>query len=436
MQHWRCANHIVAAGQFRRLTSPAAVKILIVASKFLPEYSGAGLRIKRTYERLRMAHPELSIAVLCGATEYQGDQVYEIEGVPVQRVASRLFGGWQGYRIPLLSRIAYALRSYCEGLRALIHLRRNNADVLHIVGSSAVTATAIGWGSRMGKPIIIELVTAQATPWQYLPGMNRVFNYEHNAKTVVVAISRAIAESLPAAKLNGPLWLRPNPVETKRFFPAFEDRDGLRREHTPFGAEDCVLCSVAKLTPQKNHAFLIEVLASLPERFKLVIAGPLVSKGPQSGDALAYLEAMRLRARELAVEDRLVIVSEFVDAAEFIKLADIFVMPARNEGLGTPALEAMACGIPVVANRGEACFREWVIDGEGGLTADLEPALWCEAILRASKLDRQHMQAVAHQVAQAASVEMIDGTYWKLLDALRHDDSGIPARLREILPAP
>src|SRR5207249_10072823 len=55
--------------------------------------------------------------------------------------------------------------------------------------------------------------------------------------------------------------------------------------------------------------------------------------------------------------------------ADHYRLADAFVMPGRGEGFGIVYLEAMACGIPVVASKADAS-REAVLDGRLGVLAD------------------------------------------------------------------
>jgi len=57
------------------------------------------------------------------------------------------------------------------------------------------------------------------------------------------------------------------------------------------------------------------------------------------------------------------------DKADHYRLADAFVMPGRGEGFGIVFLEAMACGIPVVASTLDGS-REAVRDGELGLLVD------------------------------------------------------------------
>jgi glycosyltransferase involved in cell wall biosynthesis len=81
----------------------------------------------------------------------------------------------------------------------------------------------------------------------------------------------------------------------------------------------------------------------------------LVVTGPHEGQA-AWLAHCRARARALGVEERLELVGEVPDArlAERMRDAGAVVVMSDSEGFALPALEAAACGAPVVARAGSA----------------------------------------------------------------------------------
>ena len=113
----------------------------------------------------------------------------------------------------------------------------------------------------------------------------------------------------------------------------------------------------------KGHDEVLEVLPSLVEKIPDVtylICG--------DGDDRPRLEA---KAKRLGIAER-VVFAGYVPEEEkedHYRLADAFVMPGRGEGFGIVYLEAMACGVPVVASSADAS-QEAVRGGELGVVAD------------------------------------------------------------------
>src|SRR4030095_5831313 len=108
-----------------------------------------------------------------------------------------------------------------------------------------------------------------------------------------------------------------------------------------------ILCVGRWSDPNKGIAFLVEALAKLPRRVRLV----LVDEDHPQPDA-------RRIARAGGFEDRIHITGR-VETDELVRLyrrAAIVAVPSLYEGFGLPAAEAMACGAPVVARAaGGAC---------------------------------------------------------------------------------
>jgi len=119
---------------------------------------------------------------------------------------------------------------------------------------------------------------------------------------------------------------------------------------------------MGRLQPRKNLARLIEAFARLaPERLdlSLVLAGPV-----------GWLaEPIRARVRELGLETRVLFpgyVAE-ADKAALISGAQVFAYPSLYEGFGFPALEAQACGVPLLASNTSSLPE---VVGDGGLLVD------------------------------------------------------------------
>lgn len=127
-----------------------------------------------------------------------------------------------------------------------------------------------------------------------------------------------------------------------------------------------MLVSVAKIMPQKNQLPILQTLPHLPGRFVAIIAGPLIKAGPLHDRDRAYLGETRSFIAQNNLERRVHLVDGFVEVQDYMKADDLYMMPAWNEGFGTPMLEALGCGFLVIANKAEPAFREWIKPPENG----------------------------------------------------------------------
>ncbi|MBE6470635.1 MAG: glycosyltransferase family 1 protein [Coriobacteriaceae bacterium] len=100
--------------------------------------------------------------------------------------------------------------------------------------------------------------------------------------------------------------------------------------------------NVARLVPEKNQAFLLEVFAKALEanpRARLVLAG----RGPTE-------EALRAQAASLGIADSVEFLGVRDDIPEVLKALDAFVFTSTLEGLGMAVVEAQAAGAPCITS--------------------------------------------------------------------------------------
>lgn len=132
-------------------------------------------------------------------------------------------------------------------------------------------------------------------------------------------------------------------VDLRRFRPM--DRDACRRS---LGLGDApIVLFVGRVEPLKGIDILVEAMAQLERSdARLLVVG---------GDAEAADEVQRLRARAetLGLSGRIVFTAA-VDQSQlpsYYNAADVCVVPSFYESFGMVAVEAMACGTPVIASR-------------------------------------------------------------------------------------
>jgi alpha-1,3-rhamnosyl/mannosyltransferase len=118
------------------------------------------------------------------------------------------------------------------------------------------------------------------------------------------------------------------------------------------------------ISPNKNLGALVEAFAKLKNKTsdtKLVLAGD------HAGDSFrGCYEQLRARIEELGLGKRVEFTGRVPDErlAELYCHAKLFAMPSFDEGFGLPAIEAMACGAPVVVSSGNALEE---VVGDAGL---------------------------------------------------------------------
>jgi glycosyltransferase involved in cell wall biosynthesis len=133
-----------------------------------------------------------------------------------------------------------------------------------------------------------------------------------------------------------------------------------------------LLCVGRSADPNKGIRTLIHCLARLPEHIKLT----LVDDDTPENQVHHW-------AREAGVEHKLRLTGR-VEVAELVDLyrrATLVVVPSRYEGFGLPAVEAMACGTPVVATRAGALPEVIELTGGGLLSEPDDPDSLARTIL-------------------------------------------------------
>jgi glycosyltransferase involved in cell wall biosynthesis len=146
-----------------------------------------------------------------------------------------------------------------------------------------------------------------------------------------------------------------------------------------------VLVTVARLHPDKGLECLLEAIELLREN-GVPVQGVVV--GPDAPGFEEHARSLRQRAaRTGAVR----FVGRVADPFEHLATAWVYVQPSRRESFGVAALEASACGLPVVATTAGG-LPDVVVDGvTGALVAPADPralALVLESLLGSGELRR------------------------------------------------
>ena len=189
--------------------------------------------------------------------------------------------------------------------------------------------TAHGFHFFKGAPILnwliyypIERILAHRT--DLLIAMNQ----EDYKRSKTFKVKRAAFVNGVGLDLNK--FVEASPEEKQEVRRAFKLKD-----------DDIFAISVAQLIKRKNHMVLIQAVAKLNNpHFHLFICGD----GVQEAE-------LKAKAKELGVGHQIHFLGFRKDVYKISSTADLFLFASLQEGLPVAIMEAMACGLPIVASR-------------------------------------------------------------------------------------
>ena len=205
----------------------------------------------------------------------------------------------------------------------------------------------------------------------------------------------------------------PAGVDLKLFRPM----NKARARQTLGLTEKRIVLSVGRVEPLKGLDILIGAMSKLEDTAdtRLLIVGGQPGRDRELG-------RLRSMAARLGVQD-VVTFTGTMDQSElpaYYSAADVFVMPSYYESFGLVALEAMACGTPVIASR-VGGLRTFVKDGEAGYLIPWhcpEPYAQRLDVLLANPTLRESMGRAARARAQTMGWSQVANNMLGLYTAL------------------
>ena len=159
-------------------------------------------------------------------------------------------------------------------------------------------------------------------------------------------------------------------IDNVTFSPA-ADRAAVRNR-LGLAPEGLLIGCFGRIRAQKGTDLFVEAALRLCAQFHDLGAVVVGRALPKDAD---FLEGLQQRVRESGLEDRIQFCDEVPvwEMPDWYRALDVYVAPQRWEGFGLTPLEAMACGVPVVA-ADVGAFREMVAEGETGYVVEPDSA--------------------------------------------------------------
>ena len=253
-------------------------------------------------------------------------------------------------------------------VRALV--RREKID--GVIAFFSIPCGPVAWwaGCGTGVPFVVSLRGGDVPGTE--PGLNRIHRLLAPLRRRVLRSARAVVANSPALQQRAivadamPVEVIPNGVDTEFFSPPHSRPAG-----SPFR-----WLFVGRLQAQKNLGWLLERLATLREpgdpawELHVVGDGPLRAEWQSLGDSLGISPRVRWHGWQSREKLR-----------ESYRCSHALVQPSLYEGMANTVLEAMACGLPVIASD-EPATKELIRASGAGACSPLGDPAAAQSILR------------------------------------------------------
>ena len=286
------------------------------------------------------------------------------------------------------------------------------ADVVHVHSNGLLAELAVLLARRSGKPVVLTLYGTEI--WHYAAKRfgPDLFTRAYHAASYVTFYSDRLMTRAHALGLGR----RQARVVYPPVGPVFSwhDEESQVKTRASLGIGDRhLLLNVKRLHPLAGQRTLIDAMTDVVRVFpdtRLVICG--------TG---ALLEELKRAARSASVE-RHVIFAGLVDnaaVARYCAAADLFVLPSLLEALPTVAVEALACGTPVVSTDNPGGLElNGVFGPDVAVVPTEQPIALGKAILEFLHDKRRTLPATREAIEREFRPAAVSAQYWDVYNEL------------------
>ncbi|MFK7978475.1 MAG: glycosyltransferase family 4 protein [Saprospiraceae bacterium] len=190
--------------------------------------------------------------------------------------------------------------------------------------------------------------------------------YNHPSIKKILSVSNYVQRILaPAIKDQSKLQVVHSGVDTTRF--KYTKQHILRKAYNILDKTK-IIANVAAIAPHKDYFTFVDTAAILlkkpnENRYQFLIIGA------DGGEA----EQIKRYIQEKGLSKQIILTGFRKDIPQILPEVDVFLFTSKEEGLGTSVIDALACGIPIVATKAGG-IPEIIQDGKNGFLAPIKNA--------------------------------------------------------------
>lgn len=269
-----------------------------------------------------------------------------------------------------------------------------SADLVHVHSNGLLPEVGARIAHRLGKPVVLTLYGTEIWHYRRKGFGPDLFTHAYTHANAVTFYSQRLLERARELGLDRPRCYAIYPPVASSF--TYHDAGAEQDERRALGLTAAnMLVNVKRLHPLAGQRYLLEAMTDVVREHPdthLVICG--------TG---ALLPELRAVARSAAVE-RHVTFAGLVDnalVARYCAAADLFVLPSLLEALPTVAVEALACGTPVISSDNPGGIELHGVFGDDVTVVPKEQPVALAAAIRAALRQKRRTRPSTQVIVEA-----------------------------------
>ena len=337
-------------GRTRAARRDMSPRVCLLTETFAPVIGGGETQVRLLAERLIERGAPAFVVTRRSAKTLTPREL--VGTVPVYRVGPCGFPRYGKYLMLL------------PAIQRLIN-ERARYDLICVSGFRVLGAAGMLAGRWLGKPVVLKAdcegefsgtfvrADARVATHLWLARLSQAWLAWRNRLLrrgdLFVSISSRIEEELVRHGVRpSAIQSIPNAIDVRVFHPVAAEEKPRMRSRLGLPLEAFLVAYTGKLIQGKGLELLLRVWKDVTARHP---EARLMLIGSGAGQFLSCEDALRASVREHQLSDRVEFIGAVSDVHRYLQAADLYVFPSEREALPSALLEALACGLPVIATR-------------------------------------------------------------------------------------